>query len=189
MMMKRDWITTILLLVNALFYAFNYHINGTHAITGLTPQEVLDAGGMNGQTSTLSYLTSMFAHGSFMHFFMNMATLLALGGIVKDSYGSIFYLFTYVVSGFSGAILSAIVQPDIATLGASGSIYGLLGMLIVGVLFKSSLTEMRSTVFFLVFVNLIYTFLDPNINATAHITGMVVGIVLSFISLAFIRRT
>ena len=189
MMMKRDWITTILLLVNALFYAFNYYVNGSHAITGLTTQEVLDAGGMDGRTSMSSYVTSMFAHGSFMHFFMNMVTLLALGGIVKDSYGSIFYLFTYMVSGFSGAILSAIVQPDIATLGASGSIYGLLGMLIVGVLFKSSLIEMRSTVFFLVFVNLIYTFLDPNINATAHITGMIVGTVLSFISLAFIRRT
>lgn len=93
-------------------------------------------------------VTHMFMHGGWAHIFFNMYALLMFGSIVERSLGSKKYLVYYFITGLGAAILHTGVQylqaryfmlsdasTDIQayynllrtpTLGASGSIFGLL---------------------------------------------------------------
>lgn len=73
--------------------------------------------------------SSMFMHGSWMHLLGNMLYLWIFGDNVEDSMGGIKYLLFYVICGVVAAFAQILIDPDsqIPSLGASGSISGVLG--------------------------------------------------------------
>lgn len=79
----------------------------------------------------------MFAHGGVMHLVMNITTLAAIGGMLTSRLGTaplnwLKFLVLYLMSGLAGAVLYLLVHPvgTVPMLGASGALYGLLGLLI-----------------------------------------------------------
>lgn len=79
----------------------------------------------------------MFAHGSFFHLLMNSLGLLEIGGLVTARLGSFGTgwaraLFAFCLSGLSSMIfyLSFHPQGTVPMIGASGAIYGLVGLLL-----------------------------------------------------------
>lgn len=79
----------------------------------------------------------MLAHGSTMHLTMNVSTLAVIGGTMTARLGMVplswfRFLILFLLSGFSGAALYLIVHPTgtVPMLGASGALYGLIGLLI-----------------------------------------------------------
>lgn len=84
-------------------------------------------------------ITSMFMHGDIIHIIMNMWFFLVVTDNCEHAMGHILYLFTYIVSGLLGSILhalSTLIIPisgfdDIPSLGASGAIFGLMGVYLV----------------------------------------------------------
>lgn len=87
-----------------------------------------------GQDYGPSLLLHAFAHGSWAHVGMNVAALLLLSAPLISRLGAppiswARYLYLYVGSGFSAAVMFGIFNQEGAgsMLGASGAIFGLLG--------------------------------------------------------------
>lgn len=76
-----------------------------------------------------SLFTSMFLHGSFLHFLGNMWFLYIFGDNVEDRFGHLRYLLIYILCGVCGAVLQFLLDPfsKIPMIGASGAISGILG--------------------------------------------------------------
>jgi len=88
-----------------------------------------------GYSWPLNVLTSMFAHGSWVHIIGNMLFLWIFGNNVEDALGRIRYLVFYLAAGVAatGAQTAATLwfgtaeDSTIPNVGASGAIAGVLG--------------------------------------------------------------
>jgi membrane associated rhomboid family serine protease len=84
-----------------------------------------------------TFLTSMFMHAGFLHLLVNMISLIFVGSLVEKIIGKKRYFLVYLLSGlFASAvfILSALIFKNALStyaVGASGAIFGLIGVLIV----------------------------------------------------------
>jgi len=81
----------------------------------------------------LTLLTSMFMHGGIAHLGGNMLYLWIFGDNVEHRFGTMRFVFFYVVSGIAGTLAQIALAPDsiIPNLGASGAISGILGAYLV----------------------------------------------------------
>ena len=126
--------------------------------------------------------TSIFLHASLIHFLMNMYSLYVIGPQLESFYGKIKYLIIFVVSGIIGNLLSLLfMQNNVVAVGASGSIFGLLGSLLYfGYYYRVYLSGViRSQIIPLIILNLGIGFLASSINNFAHIGGLIGGILIS----------
>jgi membrane associated rhomboid family serine protease len=99
--------------------------------------------------------THMFAHGGILHIVMNLSGLVPLSGLLVARLGNPpiawgRYLALFFLSGLAGAFAYLLFHPNgtIPMVGASGAIFGLLGLLIRmtpsdGVLIPIRSPEMR----------------------------------------------
>jgi membrane associated rhomboid family serine protease len=69
--------------------------------------------------------TYMFVHASFFHLLFNMLALFFFGPPLEGRWGGPEFLKFYLITGFSGAVLS-LLFPAYAIIGASGAIYGIM---------------------------------------------------------------
>jgi membrane associated rhomboid family serine protease len=84
---------------------------------------------------TVSWLTSMFMHGSWSHILGNMLFLAIFGKNVEDAFGHLRYLAFYIAGGFVATMTQTAVTllfatssaARVPTLGASGAIAAVLG--------------------------------------------------------------
>jgi membrane associated rhomboid family serine protease len=129
--------------------------------------------------------TSAFFHLGLIHIGFNMYVLYMYGPIVERMYGPIEYTLIYLLSAAGGSILTILVDPSSFAAGASGAIFGLVGLLFVvsrrhhAVLGPQGRRMMAGIGGYLVFL-LIFTFLVPGISWTGHLGGLAVGAVLGF---------
>ncbi len=74
-------------------------------------------------------ITAIYLHGSLLHVLFNMLWLRQLGPAVEQLFGSSRFFLIFTISGIAGFLLSSLfsIYP---TLGASGSVFGLLGAII-----------------------------------------------------------
>jgi membrane associated rhomboid family serine protease len=81
----------------------------------------------------MTFVSSMFMHGSWMHLLGNMWFLWIFGNNVEDSMGAARFLVFYVLCGLCAAGLQMAANPDssIPMVGASGAIGGVMGAYIV----------------------------------------------------------
>jgi membrane associated rhomboid family serine protease len=79
--------------------------------------------------ATLTLLTSMFLHGSWMHLLGNMLYLWIFGNNIEDAMGHAKYIVFYILCGILAALSHAITDPasQIPMVGASGAISAVLG--------------------------------------------------------------
>ena len=81
----------------------------------------------------VTLVTSLFLHGGFVHLFGNMIYLWIFGPAVEEALGRVRYFVFYVVCGAAGSLTHTILFPQslIPSVGASGSIAGILGAFLV----------------------------------------------------------
>jgi hypothetical protein len=95
----------------------------------LTPALILSG------KSLWTFLTSMFMHGSLFHLFANMFSLYFIGRMLEKIIGKKRFLWTYMIAGLMGGVFFIIASffgdPTIPAVGASGALFGLLGVLAV----------------------------------------------------------
>jgi membrane associated rhomboid family serine protease len=77
----------------------------------------------------VTFLTSMFMHGSISHIFGNMLFLWVFGDNIENRLGHVRYALFYLVCGFAAAAGQILMDTGsiIPMLGASGAISGVLG--------------------------------------------------------------
>jgi len=132
-------VTTAILISNILMFAVCWLVSMAKGQQGIS---VLF--GFNGETlyrlgmgipfryddfSWYRLITAMYLHGGLIHIGLNMLALMNIGPAVEHVYGSARYFFFYTLCGFCGALMSARFSSA-PSVGASGAIMGLVGILI-----------------------------------------------------------
>ncbi|MDR3077586.1 MAG: rhomboid family intramembrane serine protease [Planctomycetota bacterium] len=129
----------------------------------------------------------IFLHAGFIHIFFNGWMLLDLGRLVEAARGARETFAVFVLTGIGAGLFSCLCKAaggqDSLTIGASGSICGLLGLLLghecrmrrpgLAALFESGL--MRSCVYILIFGLVV-----PGIDNAAHLGGLISGGALGY---------
>lgn len=69
-------------------------------------------------------VTYMFLHGGLGHIFFNMLGLFFFGSRVEERLGGRRFIQLYFVAGVSGALLSLLLSPGAAIIGASAGVFG-----------------------------------------------------------------
>ncbi len=168
---KRVETTLILILINIISFILFYFLPSKyfHSL-------VLNKYRVIYELEFWRIFTSLFLHDNILHLFVNIFLLLIFGIISEQIYQSRLILVIYLLSGIVGNIFSLILLPvNTISLGASGAIFGLIGLTIIlnkNVRFNRSLWVFR----FLCLILFIFSFLIPNINFFSHFFGALVGI-------------
>ena len=132
-------------------------------------------------------LTSGFLHANILHVGFNVLLLVLLGAPLERSLGIVRFIVLYLAALLAGSLGALLVSPRAVTVGASGAVFGLMG----AHLMVSRAVGRRardSGVMGLLVLNLITTFLIPNISIGGHIGGLVGGLLVSWVLLAPDRR-
>ncbi|MGH2417745.1 MAG: rhomboid family intramembrane serine protease [Candidatus Limnocylindria bacterium] len=131
-------------------------------------------------------LTSAFFHLGPVHLAFNMYVLYLYGQIAERMYGRVEFAIIYLLCAAGGSVLTILVDQAQFAAGASGAIFGIIGLLFVvsrrhhAVLGREARAMMAGIGTYLVFL-LVFTFLVPNISWTGHLGGLIVGATLGFL--------
>lgn len=137
------------------------------------------------------FITSLFAHGSFMHLFINMYVLFFFGTKLENWVGSSNFLKVFFISGVVGNIAhlvySSFLGYPVISMGASGAVCGILGALTILepdmkiMLFPIPIPINLSTamVLFVIFeIACILFSILPTIGHDAHLGGLFAGLLI-----------
>ena len=85
------------------------------------------------QLHPITFITSMFLHGGWLHLIGNMWFLWVFGSHIEDALGAAKFLVFYFISGIASAIVQFGVNlgSPIPTIGASGAIAGVMGAFLI----------------------------------------------------------
>lgn len=131
-------------------------------------------------------LTSAFFHLGILHLGFNMYVLYLYGAIAERMYGPIEYAAIYLLAAAGGSVLTILVDPAQRAAGASGAIFGIIGLLFTvsrrhhAVLGGEARMMMAGIGSYLVFL-LVFTFVFPGISWTGHLGGLIVGALIGFL--------
>jgi rhomboid protease GluP len=127
-------------------------------------------------------ITPIFLHIGFLHLLMNSFALYYIGTTVEKMYGSWRFLFIYLFAGIIGSFLSFVFSPAISA-GASGSIFGLFGSLLLLGIMKPNLffRTIGPNILIVIAINLALGFTIPNVDNAGHIGGLMGGFIAALI--------
>ncbi|MFX0058256.1 MAG: rhomboid family intramembrane serine protease [Candidatus Hodarchaeota archaeon] len=171
---KKARITLTLIFLNIIFF---FTINTNIELFYLFVQ-------INGRIfNNLEYwriITAMFIHGDLLHLFSNMFGLLLFGTFVETSLSKFNYILAYFFSGLLGNIFSLfLLSSTIISLGASGAIFGLMGVSFVIIAMQEDKSLLFLGVIYLILF--LVSSLSPDINIYAHIFGLIGGIAFGYL--------
>ena len=122
-------------------------------------------------------LTGAFIHGGIFHLLFNMYALLIIGSQLESFIGKSRYLLVYLFSAICASLLSITMNGNVASVGASGAIFGLLGALLYfGYHYRVYLGGViKSQIIPIIVINLVLGFMMPGVDNAAHIGGLIGG--------------
>lgn len=120
-------------------------------------------------------------HGDLLHLAFNMYALYLAGTIVERWYGRIRFLLFYLAFAAAGSTASFVFGGDAPSVGASGAVFGLFGMLLAaGRVHHPVDRESRGIMGqlgMLVVINIVFGFASGgNIDNAAHLGGLAAGL-------------
>ena len=121
----------------------------------------------------------------------NMIILFFLGAMIEKEVGHFVYAGFYFLSGIGGNLISLIwkvicLEPA-SSIGASGAVFGLDGVLLALVLFAGRRMENVTTgrVVLMIAYSLYSGFTGNNIDNAAHLGGLLTGFLLGLLKCMF----
>jgi len=204
--------TIILLVANVFVFLLMWQSSGMDSagLWGFHEQVLLAYGAkvnrfINEQHQWWRFVTPMFVHVNLPHLLVNMYSLWVVGPFVEKLYGSAKFVVLWVVTGVAGVVASylTVVGPDtqlgslgrflfkandVPSAGASGALFGLVGVLFVfGIKFRNELPEGFKRAFGtgllpIIVINLFIGYLGRGvIDNAAHLGGLAAGAALALV--------
>lgn len=127
-------------------------------------------------------------HGGLLHLGLNMYALFIVGPVVESIWGRRMFVLFYLLCAIGGSTGSFLFTS--ASVGASGAIFGLVGVILAGTRSHHPLLDRRARQIvpqlgMFVVINLAFGFLTSvggfNIDNAAHIGGLLTGLWLGFV--------
>lgn len=191
---KRHIITTILIDINILIF-IGMVLAGLNLISP-TAKELFDLGG-NRREEVLQgeywrLLTSMFLHSGLIHILSNVFGIAITCGPLELILGKWKTLLVYLISGIGASLFSIYYHENTVSVGASGAIYGMMGLMGALIITKRA-TEVSG---FFIFIIGIFGVLGlilglaGGVDNTAHMGGLVTGFMigLTMVVVGFIPK-
>lgn len=122
-------------------------------------------------------VSSGFLHAGPIHILFNMYLLWLLGNMLEPTLGSRRFAALYFTALLTGACGALIVEPNSATVGASGAVFGLMGAAAVE-LRSRGINPFKTDIGALILFNLVLSFVLSNISVGGHIGGLVGGVLV-----------
>jgi len=181
-------VTTHLILINVFIYFLSLIFIGFYGeeffsqYFALTPSLIVQG------KSLWTLLTSMFLHASFFHIFANMFSLFFIGNFLEKLIGRKRIFWNYIFSGIVGGIFfvlaSFLFKTNLPAVGASGAIFGLLGVLAVLVPY-SKIYLIAGPLILIVAQVLLSAILPENILGTLNLLINILIFIMIFSMLSF----
>lgn len=194
-------VTTTLIAINVLVFAYvtvrapvslaGREITIGHAQLGLTRSALGDgfavrlADGavyVSGGGEWWRLVTSGFLHFGIIHIGFNMYLLYMLGQMLEPSIGRVRFGLVYLAALLGGAAGSLLLDEGLAG-GASGAVFGLMGLAVVGYWLHGA-NPLNTSIGSLLMLNLFVTFFFPGISIGGHLGGAAAGALCGFAVMA-----
>ncbi len=190
--------TSALVAVNVGIYAITWYLTQNQAAAELSPAPAM--GGVSAQVllrlgakSPLIFagqwwrlVTAMFLHAGLLHIGMNLWCLFDLGPAVESLFSTTKFVVLYLTTGVAGFLLSLWFSPWTPSVGASGAILGLIGILIGasfhhGHLGKEYRGQLWRWVIYIFAIGVFGGFLGFGTDNAAHLGGLAAGALLGYV--------
>lgn len=184
---KKIVATKVLIGINIIVFLLTFILSKTNIFDVYTKFALNKYYVQNGEIYRL--ITCGFLHADIIHLLCNMYSLSIIGTQIENFIGKKKFLIVYFVSLLTGSLLSCILNTG-WSVGASGAIFGLIGALIYfGYHYRIYLgSVLKNQLIPLLILNLGIGFIIPNIDISAHIGGLVGGL-LTTMSLGIEKKS
>ena len=131
-------------------------------------------------------LSVTLLHDGLLHLLFNMYALYLVGPLVERLYGPRLFILFYLLTAAAASTASFVAGPE-PSVGASGAIFGLFGILLVAARVHDPVVDRRSRAILpqiglIILVNLAFGFVAAGqIDNAAHIGGLLAGIWLGLL--------
>lgn len=172
---KKIVATKVLILINVIVFVLSFLLSETGIYDVFTNFALNKYYVKSGEIYRL--ITCGFLHADIIHLFCNMYSLYIIGTQLENFIGKKKFVIVYFISMITGSLLSCVMSNN-WSVGASGAIFGLIGSLIYfGYHYRIYLgSVIKSQIVPLLILNLGIGFIIPNIDVSAHIGGLVGGL-------------
>lgn len=188
MQSNRLTVTNILILINIAVFLMEEVAGGSTKTSVALRFGAQLSSAVIGQGQWWRLFTAMFVHFGAMHIFSNMISLYLLGRSAEQILGPGRMLAVYFVSGIAGNLITLALDVsrggNTLSAGASGAIFGLMGLYIAMALMPRlrPMVSVRNILIMLA-LNAAYGISNRSVNMAAHGGGLAAGTVLSLILL------
>lgn len=175
-------ITSLIIAINVIYFGL------LHLFPGVNDSETIFKWGayylpaiQDGQY--YRFITPIFMQIGISHFIFNLFSIFLFVSVLESLIGRSRFIVIYLGAGIAGYLTTYLFSSSDLSLGASGAIMGVMGAFLYLSQKKSVLLDdaSRKTIIPILVVNLVYTFIDPQISITGHIGGLIVGYLLSLL--------
>ena len=125
-------------------------------------------------------VTSGFLHANLIHIGMNCLVLYQLGQLLEPAIGRLRFAIVYVVALLSGSFGVLLIAPDQLTVGASGAVFGLMGVA-VALMRARGINVFDTGLGGTIALNLVFTFAIPGISIGGHVGGLIGGFLAGYL--------
>jgi len=123
-------------------------------------------------------LTAGFLHAQppfgFVHIAFNMYLLFLLGQMLEGALGRWRFLLVYLIAIAGASAVAMLLQPQSFSVGASGGVFGLMGAALLDLRSRGQ-APFQSQIGQLLLVNIVLTFVFPNVSIGGHLGGLAAG--------------
>lgn len=172
-------LTTLIIIVNVVVFILMTINGGSRNTVTLVEYGALT--NIEGYDQWWRTLTAMFVHIGFDHLLFNSFALIVFAPPLERLLGTWRYGILYFASGIIGNVISLelyrqSVDNHLAA-GASGAIYGIYGAFLYIAIFQRNMIDRvsRQTIYTILGLGLVYTFIMPGIGIWAHLGGLIAG--------------
>jgi membrane associated rhomboid family serine protease len=125
-------------------------------------------------------LSPTLVHHDIIHLAFNMYALYLIGPIVEGIWGSATFGAFYLLTAAAASTASFVFTPG-DSVGASGAIFGLVGVLLAGTRVHNPILDRRARAIVpqlgsIVLINMVLGFAIPGIDNAAHLGGLAAGL-------------
>jgi len=141
----------------------------------------------HGEYWRLWTVTLLHAPNNLLHLGFNMYALYLVGPLVERLYGSRLFVLFYLLCAAGGSVGSFVFGGPQDSVGASGAVFGMFGLILATTRRHNPLIDRRSRglvtqIGTLIVINLAFGFLAASfIDNAAHVGGLVSGLWLGFL--------
>lgn len=128
-------------------------------------------------------VTSGFLHFGVIHLGFNMYLLYMLGQMLEPTLGRVRFLLVYFAALLGGSAGSLLLDSGGFAGGASGAVFGLMGLAFVGYYLHGA-NPLTTSIGTLLMLNLFITFAFPRISIGGHLGGAAAGALCALVVMA-----